>query len=213
MPMKIYDISLPLSEGIPCFPGDPKFRMSSHFLIKKGDPFNLAALSLCTHTGTHIDPPAHYIDGGTTVDELPLELFIGPCVVLDLRGLEKIDKKALEPMVSHENQRVLFKTDNTSLLTKGSFSEKYVYLTEDGAEFLVSKGIKLVGIDYLSIEKFMNPGAPVHNILLSAGIVILEGANLMNVPAGEYEIICLPICIKGGDGAPARVILRQMGQK
>ena len=207
--MKIYDVTLPLKKGMTCFPGDPEFEMSPYFSREKGDPFNLCELRLCTHTGTHIDPPAHYIDGGITVDKIPLDNLIGSCLIMDLRGIKEINRKILAKKGLLAHERILLKTDNGPLLSRNQFFDNYVYLTEDGAEFLVQNSVKLVGIDYMSIEKYMNPGAPVHNILMDAGIVIVEGLNLLNVPPGEYEIICLPLLIEGADGAPARVVLTQ----
>jgi arylformamidase len=154
------------------------------------------------------DPPAHYLDGGATVDEIPLESLVGPGVVLDMRGRSQIDQQALEKAPLGDHVRVLFKTDNGPRLFEPSFHQDFVHLTEDGARYLVQKNIRLVGNDYLSIERYKNPGAPVHHILLEAGVLVVEGVNLLDVPAGPYEIFCLPIKIKGADGAPARILLR-----
>jgi arylformamidase len=206
--MKLYDATLPIREGMATFPGDPPFRRDPVFDIGRGDPFNLALLSMGTHLGTHVDPPAHYLPGGATVDELPLDALMGPGIVLDMRGRERIDRKALADSRLGDARRVLFKTDNGPLLLGEQFREDYVSLTGDGAEFLVVRGILLAGIDYLSIEAYQNPGAPVHRILLDSGVVVVEGVNLMEVPPGPYEIFCLPLKIQGGDGAPARVVLR-----
>jgi arylformamidase len=190
------------------FPGDPSFKITPYYQRDKGDPFDLAVLSMGTHVGTHLDPPAHYLDGGVTVDALPPESLIGPGVVLDMRRKAHIDRQALEESHVAEHRRILFKTDNSPLLLESSFHEDYVHLTESGARFLVERGVRLVGIDYLSIERYRNPGAPVHRILLEAGVVIVEGAHLLEVPPGDYEIFCLPLRIAGADGAPARLILR-----
>ena len=129
-------------------------------------------------------------------------------MVLDMGENTEIDMQALEESSFADHTRILLKTSNSPLLLESSFREDYVHLTESGARFLVERGVRLVGIDYLSIERYRNPGAPVHHILLEAGVVIVEGAHLLEVPPGEYEIFCLPLRIKGADGAPARLILR-----
>ncbi|MGD8564690.1 MAG: cyclase family protein, partial [Desulfarculaceae bacterium] len=161
-----------------------------------------------THLGTHVDPPSHYLEGGYAVDEIPLENLVGPGLVLDLRGRPVIDRQALEQAPLEDHRRVLFKTDNGPRLFETAFFQDYVHLTEDGAEYLVEKGVLLVGNDYCSIERYKNPGAPVHRTLLGAGTTVLECVNLVDVPAGPYEIFCLPLRIRWADGAPARVVLR-----
>ena len=206
--MKLYDATLPIQEGMVTFPGDPPFQIKPFFQRHRGDPFDLALMSIGTHLGTHVDPPAHYLDGGSTVDEIPLEILVGPGVVLDMRGKSLIDRQALEEAPLEDHVRVLFKTDNGPRLLQSSFHEDFVHLTEDGARYLVEKNVCLVGNDYLSIERYQNPGAPVHHILLEAGALVVEAVNLMEVPPGAYEIFCLPIKIKGADGAPARILLR-----
>ena len=211
--MKLYDASIPIRKGMVTFPGDPPFRMEPCFQREKGDPFDLALISMGTHLGTHVDPPAHYLDGGATVDEIPLNTLVGPGIVLDMRGVSQIDRHSLEDTPLGDHVRVLLKTDNGSLLLDPSFHEDYVHLTEDGASYLVEKGVSLVGIDYLSIERYQNPDAPVHRALLQAGVLIVEGVHLLEIPPGPYEIFCLPICIKGADGAPARVLLREQREE
>jgi arylformamidase len=206
--MQLYDATLPLQEGMVTFPGDPPFQIKPFFQRHKGDPFDLALMSVGTHLGTHVDPPAHYLDGGATVDEIPLEILVGPGVVLDMRGKSQIDRQDLEQAPLEDHVRVLFKTDNGPRLLQSSFHEDFVHLTEDGARYLIENNVCLVGNDYLSIERYKNPGAPVHHILLEAGALVVEAVNLLEVPPGAYEIFCLPIKIKGADGAPARILLR-----
>lgn len=207
--MKLYDATLPIQEGMVTFPGDPPFNIKPFFQRQKGDPFDLALLSMGTHLGTHLDPPAHYLDRGAAVDELPLDALVGSGVVLDMTGKPSVDRQALEESEMGDHVRVLLKTDNSPRLLEASFHEDYVHLTEDGARYLVRRGVQLVGIDYLSIERYMNHGAPVHHTLLEAGVVVVEGVHLLDIAPGPYEIFCLPLRIKGADGAPARVILRQ----
>ncbi len=205
--MPLYDATLVIHEGMLTFPGDPPFSIETVFDCRKGDPFNLALMKVGTHLGTHVDPPAHYVEGGATVDEIPLEVMVGPGVILDMQGRQSVDRQALEESWIGDYPRILLKTDNSPKLLESGFRTDYVSLTEDGARFLVTKGVKLVGIDYLSIEKYMHPGAPVHHILISAGILIVEGLSLSDAPPGPCRIYCLPMKIKGGDGAPARVLI------
>lgn len=206
--MTLYDATLPMRHGMPTFPGDPPFEIRPVFQQKHGDRFNLATMSLGTHLGTHVDVQAHYLDGAGTVDKIPLDILIGPGTVVDVRGRPAIDRAALESLDVRARPRVLLKTDNGRRLLEETFSPDYVYLTEDGAQLLVERGVRLVGIDYLSIEKYNNPGAPVHRTLLKAEVLVVEGLNLADIPAGPCEVYCLPLKIVGGDGAPARVLVR-----
>lgn len=206
--MAIYDATLPIEEGMITFPGDPLFRMEKFLDTSSGDAFNLSILHIGTHTGTHVDPPAHYIKGGASVDELPLDALIGPGLVLGLPDCRCIDADILRKASLQNHKRVFFKTDNSSRLSHKTFREDFVHLSEDGASYLVEAGVRLVGTDYLSIERFGNVGAPVHHILLAAGIVIVETLNLKDVPVGPCEVYCLPLRVRQGDGAPARVLIR-----
>ncbi|MFH0822596.1 MAG: cyclase family protein, partial [Pseudomonadota bacterium] len=155
----------------------------------------------------HVDPPAHYITGGATVDQIPLSVLIGPGVVLDLRGVKSIGRAELQGASLEGCPRVLLKTDNGPRLEQSTFFEDYVHLTRDGAEYLLENNVVLVGIDYLSIENYDNVGAPVHRALLEAGVLVVEGVRLSEVPAGPCNVYCLPLRVFGGDGAPARVIV------
>lgn len=205
--MPLYDATLAIHEGILTFPGDPQFSLERIFERQKGAPFNLSLMRLATHLGTHVDPPAHYLPGGATVEHVPVDLMVGPGVVLDVLGRKDIDRETLEACGIGDSQRVLLKTDNGRRLLDPEFYADYAALTEDGARFLVDKGVKLVGIDYLSIEQWEDTKAPVHHMLLAAGILIVEGLCLADVPAGPCRIYCLPLKISGGDGAPARVLI------
>jgi arylformamidase len=203
----LFDATLPLHEGMLTFPGDPQFSIQRVYDREKGDPFNLALMKVGTHLGTHVDPPAHYVPGGATVDEVPLEVMVGPGIVLDMRGKRFVDREALEAAWIGDFPRVLLKTDNGRKLLEREFSTDYVALTKDGAGFLVGRGVRLVGNDYLSIERHEQTEAPVHHLLMSAGILIVEGLDLADVPAGPCRVYCLPMKIRGGDGAPARVLI------
>ena len=206
--MKLYDATLAIHEKMVVFPGDPPFKTEPVSRIQTGEHYNLTRFSMGTHLGTHVDPPAHFMDNGATVDQIPLETLVGPGTVADLRGCSKIDRRALEKAAIAGYKRVLLKTDNGSRLLEAPLHPDTVHLTEDGARYLVENRICLVGIDALSIEHPENPGSPVHHLLLEAGILVAEGVDLLKIPAGEYEIFCLPLKIKGGDGAPARILLR-----
>jgi arylformamidase len=190
------------------FPGDPPFKAEPVSRIQRGDDFNLTRISMGTHLGTHVDPPAHFMDNGATVDQIALETMVGTGAVADLRGCHQIDRRAVEKALNAGTKRILLKTDNGPRLLASPWHPDTVYLTEDGAGCLVENRIRLVGIDALSIEHPDNPGSPVHHILLKAGILVVEGVHLHDIPAGRYEIFCLPLKIEGGDGAPARILLR-----
>lgn len=207
VPMKLYDATLPLSSRTPVFPGDPRFGMEPLCRLGRGDPFNLTDLRLTTHTGTHVDPPAHYLDGAATVDQVPLEVLIGPGMVLEIPGIHVIDRAAIERVCPAGAERVLLKTDNGTLLFEPDFHEDAVHLTVDAAQYLVDRGTRLVGIDYLSVEAADSSDAPVHRTLLAGGVVIVEGLILSHIPAGPCMVYCLPLRIEHGDGAPARVIV------
>jgi arylformamidase len=205
---KIIDVTVPLSAELPTFPGDPPFRSEPTHRMKDGEDYNVSQLTMGTHAGTHVDAPFHFLADGTTVDELPLEILIGKARVVDLGGRDLVDRADLEALDLREDLRVLLKTRNSGQLRQQAFQEDYVYLTPDAATYLAQVGIKLVGFDYLSIEKFGSREFAAHKALLEAGVVIVEGLDLSEVEPGEYDMTCLPLRIAGGDGSPARVVLR-----
>ena len=180
--MKLYDATLAIHEKMVIFPGDPPFKKEPVSQIQTGDDVNLTRITMGTHLGTHVDPPAHFIENGATVDQLSLETLVGPGVVADLRGCSQIDRRALENAGIADTKRVLMKTDNGPLLLESPFHQDYVHLTEDGARYLVECKVCLVGIDYLSIEHHENPGSPVHHLLLEAGVLVVEGVLLFDIP-------------------------------
>jgi len=209
--MQIYDISISLAAETPVWPGDPAVETTPVSRLSRGGAANVSRLVLSSHAGTHVDPPHHSLEHGISVDHLPLTLLVGEAVVIDLVGIREIDRKDLARHSIKGHERVLLKTSNSALWDKPGFQDDYVALTEAGAAYLAECGVRLVGIDYLSIEPVGGNG-DIHRLLLGEGVVILEGLNLDGVPAGEYELICLPLKIKGGDGAPARAILRTGGR-
>lgn len=209
--MKIYDVTVAVSQSVPIYKGDPTVQVSAAKSIADGDTANVSQLCCGVHTGTHVDAPNHFIDGTKRVHELDVAKLIGPCRVVEVAS----DVTAIEP--SHLPdlagiERIVFKTRNSEFWStpEDGFRKDYTYLTPETARAIADAGIKLVGIDYLSIEKSGSPGHPVHVTLLEKEIVILEGADLREVPAGDYEIICMPLKYEGGggDGSPARTILR-----
>jgi len=188
--------------------GDPKVSIQSVATVAK-DGVMLSHFSLGSHTGTHIDAPSHFLADGDTLDKIPLEKLIGKCRVVDLTTLshEEIQVADLLNLKIAKGDRILFKTGNFRLLRSSTFPKTYISLSLAAAEFLVKKRVLLVGTDFLSIEKKGNPGHPVHKMLLSCGVINLEGLDLSKVSAGAYKMICLPMHIIGVDGAPARVVL------
>ena len=203
--MKIIDISLTLHPGLVVWQGDPKIELITESTVEK-DGIKDSRLRLGAHNGTHIDAPAHFLKNGFGVDKIDPKKLIGECTVINIESNE-IERKTLES--KNFKSRVLFKTKNSerNLLEDPNFHTDYVYLTEDGAEFLIEKGVVLVGIDYLGIEKKSAPGHPVHTKLLEKEIVIVEGLNLVGVAPGDYDLTVLPLKLKDLDGSPARAIL------
>ncbi|CAN5432482.1 cyclase family protein [soil metagenome] len=209
--MKIYDITFPISNETPVYEGDPKVKIKKAHSIKKGDAANVTSLCFGAHTATHVDAPNHFIEGTRKVHELELEKLIGNCTVLELDA----QVLAIEPphLGNLENvERILFKTRNSAFWNEPEkgFRKDFTYITPEAARVLADAEIKLVGIDYLSVEKFGSKDFATHIILLEKEIVIIEGLDLREVPSGNYELICLPLKVisETGDGAPARTILR-----
>lgn len=205
---RILDVTVPLSAEVLVYPGDPAFSLEPTHEIAKGAPYNLARLSLGTQTGTHVDAPYHFMADGATVDQLPLEILLGKARVVELMARERVDRPDLEALDLRDDLRLLFKTRMSGQMLRPQFQEEHVYFTEDAATYLVQAGIKLVGIDYLSFEKPGSLEFPAHHALLQAGVVIVEGLDLSEAEAGEYDLVCLPLRVVGADGAPARVLLR-----
>jgi len=209
----IIDISVPLRKPMPTYPGDAPFELIPVARIAEGAIANGSRLQIGTHSGTHIDAPWHFNDAGKRIHEIPLARLIGYAYVADLCGYKQITADALEKAsIPPTTTRLLLKTDNSELWERETeFNKAHVALTPDAAEWLVRRAVDVVGIDYLSIERFGVPKPEVHHILCGAGKIIIEGLNLSGVEAGEYELICMPLLIEGADGAPARVALRTLG--
>jgi len=208
--MAIYDVTVPIRAGMPIYEGDPTLNIEPWSAMAKGDSANVSFLHFGAHTGTHVDAPAHFIEGAGKIDSLPLDVLIGPARVIRVPD----DRMEIDPEFLNECDltnltRVLFHTRNSSFRNEG-FRKDFTHVLPEAAELLVARGIKLVGNDYLSVEKFHSGHHRTHLTLLRNGVVIVEGLNLTDVPAGDYELICLPMKIAdgAGDGAPARVVLR-----
>ena len=205
---RIIDISVPIRTGGLVYPGNPPIEVELQQAVAKGAGANVSLIRFGSHTGTHADAKRHFFDDGQPVDQIPLERLIGPAIVLhfgdDIRAIGAQDLRAFD---IDGHTRVLLRTRNSALLSQAEFVRDYTYLAPDGAEYLVSKGVELVGIDYLSIEQFHSGHHKTHRTLLAKAVVILEGLDLSQVAAGEYELICLPLRLEGCDGAPARAVL------
>jgi arylformamidase len=211
--MVIYDISLPISESLVVWPGDPPVRITQPYHLDRGDAATVTRLDMGAHTGTHVDAPAHFIPGGSGVDELDLHVLVGPALVVHALEAALLSADVLDGLpIRPGSERVLFRTRNSDRWARGErgfarqLAEDFVAITEDGAHWLVERGVRLVGVDYLSVGPFNAP-APTHRILLRAGIVLVESLNLSGVGPGVYRLVCLPLKITGSDGAPARAIL------
>jgi arylformamidase len=210
--MRIYDVSVPISARTPTYPGDPQIEIGPWLSLASGDDANVSELRFGAHTGTHVDAPAHFIDGAPGLQSMSLEILTGQATVVELAAeVLAIDAGVVESAGLAGTKRVLFKTRNSKFWSDGGeFRSDYTYIAPDGARRLVAEGVQLVGIDYLSVECFGSNDYETHRVLLSNGVVIIEGLDLHAVPAGTYELICLPLKIAegSGDGAPARTILR-----
>ncbi len=213
--MEIYDVSVPLSSATPTFPGDPEIEIRTWKDLANGDAANVSLIQFGLHSGTHVDAPAHFIEGGAKVEALPLNSLIGEAEVVEVADhIQAIDENFVAANCIRGSQRILFKTRNSSFWNSpyDGFRLDYTYIEPAAAALLVDSGIKLVGIDYLSVEGPDTEKYETHHILLSNNVVILEGLDLRKVTAGIYELICLPLRISGGkgDGAPARTVLRTL---
>ena len=215
--MPIYDVSVALSADTPTYPGDPSIEISQFLSLANGDPANVSLIHFGAHSGTHVDAPAHFLAGGARVNSLSLETLIGRVRVVEVPPtIDTISSEFINSNCQTGEIRFLFKTRNSTFWNHDApgFRSDYTSLAPGAAQALVHLGVKLVGIDYLSVEKFGAETFETHHTLLSEGVVIVEGLDLSQISAGVYELICLPLRISGGsgDGAPARVVLRTLGE-
>jgi arylformamidase len=207
--MKLIDVSVPLDAQLPTYPHNTPFTLEAIKRLARGDSSNVSTLHMSAHTGTHVDAPRHFFDEGAGTEALPLELLIGRARVIEVSSRAGVAAEDLNDLDLSDDIRVLIKTRNSRLWGSPEFHTDYVGVTESGAKHLVEHGIKVVGVDYLSVEQFKSPGAPAHHVLLGAGTIVIEGLDLRQVEPGVYDMFCLPLRVVGSDGAPARVVLRR----
>lgn len=213
--MTLYDISVPLRppiQGTHVYPGDVPFSVTRVKTVHK-DGVNLSQMEIGSHNGTHIDVPAHLFDGGMVTEGFPLDYLVGPAWVADCTDVTEGEAITLDRLnalgIEGSPERILFKTRNSNLWKRDNFQMRYVYLGVDAARALAERGVKAVGIDYLSVDRYGAPELETHAVLMGAGTIIIEGIDLSGVEADRaYDLACLPLKIAGLDGAPARAVLR-----
>lgn len=208
---KYIDISVGVSSKLPTWPGSPEAEFARRLDLDRGDIANDTTIKMSVHTGTHVDAPLHFISEGSSVDKMCLDVLVGKAIVADVGNIDVITPEILEGLQLPSGvERLIIRTRNSQLWGKESnFKSDFVALTAEAAQWVVNQGIRLIGVDYLSVQRF-NDGPETHIILLKSEVVIIEGLNLTNVIPGEYELICLPIKLEGVEAAPARVILRSL---
>jgi arylformamidase len=208
---RLIDISLAIGPDLLTWPGDPAVEVVPRLELAEGDPANVSELRIGTHTGTHVDPPVHFVPGAAGIDRVPLDTLVGDAVVADARGLKgPMGPAELEKLSIPEGiKRVLIRSDNSDLWRHlpTEFPDGYVCLHPEGARWIVDRGIELIGVDFLSVEEKGTPGHPTHHVLLENDVVIVEGLDLGDVEPGPYRLVVLPLRIVDGDGGPARAIL------
>jgi arylformamidase len=207
--MKLLDVSVPLDAALASYPGNTPYSLEPIKRIARGDSSNVSTLHMSAHSGTHVDAPRHFFDGAPGVEGLPLEMLCGRARVIELTTRKAITAEDLAPHDLSEDVRVLIKTHNSRLWGSPEFQRDFIGVAESGAKYLVEHGIKVVGVDYVSVEAFKAPGAPAHHVLLGGGTIVIEGLNLRDIDPGVYELLCLPLLAVGSDGGPARVVLRR----
>jgi arylformamidase len=206
---KLYDVSLPIESGGVVYPGNAPIEIAPIKTVAAGASSTISKICFGSHTATHVDPPSHFYAEGRSVDELSLDVLIGPALLVRLPDdVMAINADHARAATRSGHTRILFATRNSTFNRERDFHPDFTYVAPDAAAILVRQGVKLVGVDYLSIEQYHSGHGNTHKTLLGAGVVIIEGLQLSDPPAGEYELICLPLRLKGLDGAPARCVLR-----
>lgn len=207
--MKYYDISLNLSAETVRWVTSPPFELVERRRMSRGDGNNSSALTMSVHSGTHLDSPFHFVPDGAAIDALPLDLFIGAALVCAIDGGTHITAQHVTSLRLDGETRVLFKTRNSTFLHQASYNPDFMAFSVEAARALVARGVKLVGLDYLSVAH-ADEQIPVHRAFLDHGIVLLEGIDLSEIKPGRYELMCFPIRLRGSDGAPCRAVLRDL---
>lgn len=202
---EIYDISLNIEEGMVSFPGDtiPEFKRMKKI---ETDNYNLSNMRVSVHVGTHVDAPSHFIENGRTIEEIPPQRFMGEVQVIEIGDNNEIKKSELESIDFNSN-KILFKTNNSRIISENIFYDDFVYLNYEAAEFLIESGIDFIGIDYLTIESIDTTDFAVHKLLLKNNVIVLEGINLKGVNPGKYKMISLPLKLTGAEASPVRALL------
>jgi arylformamidase len=204
------DISVPLRSGMVHWPGDPAVAIERRLELERGEVMNLSAVSMSLHSGTHMDAPLHFLREGASLDEMPLEATVGPARVIEIRDPESIRPEHLAGRRIRRGERILFKTRNSRRCWWcEEFLEDFVHISKEAAQWLAQRRVRTLGIDYISVGGYHRDTVETHQILLGAGIWVIEGLNLAGVRAGRYELVCLPLRVLRSDGAPARAILRR----
>ncbi len=204
------DVSVPLRSGMVHWPDNPPVRIERMLDIERGDVANVSTISLGSHTGTHMDAPIHFVRGGEGMERMPLDATMGLARVIEIQDPTSIKPDELDPHGIGRGERVLFRTRNSSLAWwTRDFIEDFVYVSQEAARYLAERGVRTVGVDYLSVGGFYADGVETHQALLGAGIWVIEGLDLSRVEPGEHELICLPLKVEDGDVAPAQAILRK----
>jgi arylformamidase len=203
------DVSVSLHSGMVHWPDNPPVQIERALSLERGDAANVSEISMGAHTGTHMDGPLHFVREGKGLDQMPLDATIGRARVIEIRDPESIKPDDLHPHRLQRGERILFRTQNSARRwSTEDFMEDFVYVSQEAARYLAGRRIQTVGVDYLSVGGIRKDGEETHRALLEAGIWVIEGLDLSEVEAGEYELICLPVKIERRDGAPARAILR-----
>ena len=208
--MRTYDVSVTISKDLAMPPGAPQPVVAPLMKVEEGYPFSIFMLAFVDHCGTHVDAPYHFEADGSKVDELPLDVLIGRARVVELAVERAIERADLERLDLRGVERLLLKTRNSAIVHSKEYKKDSVYLDPGAAELLVERGIKLVGIDYWSVEAYGSQDHRTHHTLLRARVVIVELLDLSQIAPGDYELICLPLKVRGAGGAPARVVLREL---
>jgi arylformamidase len=207
---RILDISVPVVNGGLVYPGNPEIRIEPHSELARGASSNLSQICFGSHTGTHVDAPRHFFEAGRPVDQLPLDVLVGPARVIQMPdSVASVTAALLKEHDLDGVERLLIRTRNSGYIREREFRRDFTYVAPDAAAHLVSLGVRLVGVDYLSVEQFRSGHHQTHRTLLERGVVIVEGLDLSGVEPGAYEFCCLPLRLEGLDGAPARAVLMQ----
>jgi len=206
---QIFDLSVTLGSEAPVYPGDPAYVREKVYSLEQGDTVTVSKLTLCAHSGTHVDLPAHYLRNSPGMSEIPPGRFILPAVVAESASPRAVSREELQGLNLTAERAVLLKTANSAsgLVRSRRFSEKYVHLATGAAQFLAELHVPLVGLDYYSVDPFNSHDYPSHRALLGAGVLILEGIDLAAVAPGEYTLLCLPLKLDGVEASPVRAVL------